>query len=107
VEEVFSVTLAGAPAIVMPQLRLVQAPGTTTLSLQQGDEEAVREAIKTYATTGRRVASDLKWSHVGFLEKTHKKGKSGATRAILFDTRPKDCDNPEAAEDEMLRKLGL
>ena len=107
VEEVFSVTLAGAPAIVMPQLRLVQAPGTTTLSLQQGDEEAVREAIKTYAKKGRKVARDLKWSHVGFLEKTHKKGKSATKKAILFATRPMDCDDLEAAEEEMLDKLGL
>ena len=66
----------------------------------------MRETIKTYAKNGREVARDLKWSHVGFLEKTSK-GRSATKKAIRFDTRPEDCDDLEAAEEEMLDKLGL
>lgn len=103
---VFSKTLAGAPAIVMPRLRLVHASRKTTLSLQTGDEDAVRVAVQKYAKFGK-VARDIKWSHVGFLEKNPENGTAMQKMAILFDTRPEDCTDKVEAEEQMLDKLGL
>ena len=99
VSALFRVVLSGSPALVMPLLRVAR----TGASLDPGEEvRLVKEAVKAYVRQGKKKAQDLKWHHVGFI------GEGQDLKAILFDTRPADCDDDlEAAEEEMLQKLGL
>ena len=97
VSTLFHVELSGSPALVMPLLRVVRPEAL----LDHGEVRLVNEAVRAYVRQGRKKAQDLKWHHVGFI------GKDPTRKAILFDTRP-DCDDDlEAAEEEMLQKLGL
>ena len=72
-------TLAGGPALVMPELELPDIGALNDLSKDNVD--LVKKAVHDYAQ--HYTAEDFKWSHVGFCRKDEQ------LKAVLFDTKPK------------------
>jgi hypothetical protein len=70
-------TLAGGPALVMPELKLLKVD-----AMMPEHVTAVKSAVDAYAQ--HYTAEDFKWSHVGFCE------IGDQLKAVLFDTKPKE-----------------
>jgi len=92
--------LVGTAVLVMPYYRTCQSENDQTPEAKA----AARAAVHHMASRGW-IQNDLKWEHVGLY-----KDRAGTLKAVLVDlgdVSPVESGDQEAAEQCMLRRLGL